>query len=77
MRDNSKFDLGFKGVRISEWYKNGHLNLLSPNMLKELALIVGYSRVIFNQRNESLSSLNPLEYRPDPKDRPENENIIC
>lgn len=77
MRDHSDFSKGFTGVYTDEWNKHGHLNVLTPAALKELALMVGYSEVSFNQRNKSATDLIPLEYRPDPSDRPEDGNIFA
>jgi len=77
MRNYSDFSKGFEGVNNKEWQKHGHLNVLSPSLLKEMALMVGYSDVLFNQRDKSISSLIPLEYRPDPKSRSENGNIFA
>lgn len=77
MRDYSDFTKGIKGVYIGEWETHEHLNVLTPCLLQELALMVGYSKVLFNGRNQSLSPLVPLEYRPDPNDRPENGNIFA
>ncbi len=77
MRDYSDFTKGITGVYIGEWETHQHLNVLTPCLLQELALMVGYSKVLFNNRNQSLSPLVPLEYRPDPNDRPENGNIFA
>lgn len=76
MKSHSKFDLGFQGVFIEEWDKSLHLNLLTKKTLREMALMVGYKRVVFQRRNKSISSGIPREYRPDPHDRPENGNIF-
>ena len=73
---SSNFKLGIKGVYLEEWDKNGHINVLSKSMLKELVKMVGYSRVVFNTKNRSISELIPEEYRPDIKDRPLNGNIF-
>jgi predicted SAM-dependent methyltransferase len=77
MKEKSTFSLGKKGVYVDEWYKNRHLNLLTPNLLEEMAIMVGYSKVLFNSRDKSTSKLIPLEYRPDPKDRLEHGNIFA
>lgn len=74
---NSKFNKGIDGVYIAEWKDNGHKNVLTPACLKELAELIGYTEVIFNGRDNSVSRLVPLEYRPDPNDRPENGNIFA
>lgn len=77
MRDHSDFSLGFKGVYVREWSQSRHLNMLTPNSLEELALLIRYSKVIFTGRDRSTSLLVPLEYRPDPRDRPEDGNIFA
>jgi len=77
MRDHSNFSLGFQGVYVHEWDKSKHLNVLTPSSLEEMALMVGYSTVVFTGRNQSASPLIPPEYRPDPRDRPENGNIFA
>jgi predicted SAM-dependent methyltransferase len=77
MKEKSTFTLGKTGVYVDEWYKHGHLNLLTPNLLEEMAMMVGYSKVLFTGRDETTSKLIPLEYRPDPKDRPEYGNIFA
>lgn len=77
MAKASTFSKGFAGVDTDEWNKWNHLNVLSPKVLEEMADLVGYSKVVFSNRNQSLSRLLPLEYRPDPNDRCENENIFA
>ena len=77
MRDHSNFSRGYDGVYLDEWNKHIHLNVLTPSILQEMALMVGYKNVIFNGRDQSVSNLIPLEYRPDPNDRPEDGNIFA
>ncbi|PKP57904.1 MAG: hypothetical protein CVT88_08230 [Candidatus Altiarchaeales archaeon HGW-Altiarchaeales-1] len=77
MSDHSDFSKGISGVYLDEWNKHIHLNVLTPNILQEIALMVGYKEVFFNGRNQSKSQLIPLEYRPDPNDRPESGNIFA
>ena len=76
MQKNSNFQNGGEGVYVAEWDKHGHLNVLTDQSLKELALMVGYKEVVFSSRNKSLSDKIPREYRPDPSDRAEAENIF-
>lgn len=76
MRDNSDFSKGFEGVYFGEWDKHLHKNVLTPSSLQELALMVGYSKVIFNSRDKSISKLIPKEYRPG-RDRPADGNIFA
>jgi hypothetical protein len=71
------FAQGYTGVRQAEWDKHGHMSILTPRELEELALWVGYSCVEFNGKNASTSDLIPLEYRPDPKDAPEDANVFA
>lgn len=77
MLKNSNFSLGASGVCLAEWDRHGHKNLLTVGMLSDMACMTGYREVYFSKRNESLSSLIPREYRPDPNDRDENGNIFC
>lgn len=74
---SSNFKLGLKGVFLEEWDRSVHINVLSKSILKELAKMVGYSKVIFNAKNHSISKLVPVEYRPDIHDRPSNGNIFA
>ena len=76
MRDQSNFLLGQRGVYAAEWNNHIHLNILTQDSLKELALMVGYSQVIFNNKNQSISPLMPPEYRPCGK-RPADGNIFA
>lgn len=77
MRDHSDFKKGIQGVYAYEWDHAQHFNILTPDYLKELALMVGYKEVIFTGRNQSTCKLITLEYRPDPRDRPEDGNIFA
>lgn len=77
MRDHSNFKRGYVGVYLDEWNKHNHLSLLTPDILQELALMIGYSEVQFNGRDRSVSQEIPLEYRPDLNDRPESGNIFA
>ena len=77
MKKHSNFKLGMEGVYKPEWEKHIHKNVLSPVILKEMALLIGYKKVKFKKRNQSKAKDLPLEYRPDPHDRPENGNIFA
>lgn len=68
---------GYAGVCQDEWAKPVHVNILTPRMLEELALWVGYARVEFNGRNASASDQIPLEYRPSPRDGPDTVNLFA
>jgi SAM-dependent methyltransferase len=75
MATHSSFKEGKAGVYLDEWNKWGHLNVLTSTMLEEMARMVGYSDINFNSRNKSVSSLIPMEYRPD-MSRPEHDGNI-
>jgi SAM-dependent methyltransferase len=77
MARNSDFKRGLAGVFTEEWSRHGHYNVLTPTYLRELAAIVGYSKVDFNGRDRSAYPSLPAEYRPDPADRPEDGNIFA
>lgn len=77
MQSHSNFQEGYGGVHVQEWNQHGHLNVLTPRVLEELAVMCGYSRVVFTGRNQSMGDGVPLEYRPDPRDRPEEGNIFA
>lgn len=77
MLKNSDFSLGGAGVYLDEWDKHGHKNLLTVDMLADVAKMTGYSEIYFTARNHSLSPHLPREYRPDPSDRNENGNIFA
>ncbi|MFX0073663.1 MAG: methyltransferase domain-containing protein [Candidatus Hermodarchaeota archaeon] len=78
MKYNSNFSKGFEGVYVDEWKKWHHLNILTPKILEEMALMVGYSEVIFNRRDQSIIKEKlPLEYRPDPRDSSEDHNMFA
>jgi len=78
MRRHSDFSKGLRGVCVSpEWDRWHHKNVLTPLSLEELALMVGYSSIIFNGRDQSVFAEHlPHEYRPGP-DRCEDENIFA
>jgi predicted SAM-dependent methyltransferase len=64
LKGKSNFSKGMEGVYVDEWLRWGHKNVLTPTTLKEMAITVGYSKVVFNKRDGSISKLTPLEYRP-------------
>lgn len=77
MRDHSGFTRGLAGVYVDEWDRWHHQNVLTLALLREMALMVGYSSVIFNNRDQSIIKEQlPLEYRPGP-DRPDDGNIFA
>ncbi|MFC1613111.1 methyltransferase domain-containing protein [Patescibacteria group bacterium] len=76
MRKNSNFYNGRAGVYTNEWNKHGHINILTKKYLEELAEMIGYSKIIFVNKNQSKSKLIPIELRPG-NDRKEEEQIFC
>lgn len=76
MREHSDFKKGNSGVYVSEWDRHGHKNLLTPTYLDEIAQMIGYSKILFNSRNNSISKEIPKEYRPG-NDRTEEGNIFA
>jgi len=76
MRINSNFEKGKSGVYTEEWNKHIHKNLLTKNYLSDISKIIGYSNIIFNNRNASLSKEIPKEYRP-AGDRSDKGNIFA
>lgn len=77
MMQYSDFKIGMAGIYKPEWEKHIHKNVLTPKILEEMALLVGYKKIIFSSRNKSKAKGLPLEYRPDPNDRPEDGNIFA
>ena len=64
MKVHSKFNLGFEGVYRKEWEKWGHVNLITKDMLNEMARIIGYQQTYFNSKNGSISGVEFTETRP-------------
>lgn len=77
MEQHSNFKQGKQGVYNNEWNLHGHKNVLTKKYLEEIALMIGYTKIIFNNKNQSTSNSIPKEYRPDPSDRPLNGNIFA
>ncbi|OGZ22738.1 MAG: hypothetical protein A3A08_01790 [Candidatus Nealsonbacteria bacterium RIFCSPLOWO2_01_FULL_41_9] len=76
MREHSHFEQGADGVYTREWSGSGHKNILTPKQLEEVARMIGYTNIIFNTRNKSISADIPPEYRPG-SDRSEAGNIFA
>ncbi|PWS26415.1 hypothetical protein DHW03_16675 [Pedobacter yonginense] len=77
MRDHSDFKKGKTGVYTQEWNQWHHYNVVSPTILKEMANLVGFSEIIFNNKNESIIKAHlPLEYRPNFEDRPASDSNV-
>lgn len=77
MRDHSDFTRGLAGTYTEEWDRWHHLNVFTPSYLEEVACMVGYGRVEFNERDGSLSPLVVAELRPTSGDRPEDGNLFA
>jgi hypothetical protein len=77
MRDNSTFGKGKDGVFTNEWDTWHHYSIVSPAILKEMAMMVGYTDIKFNSKNNSIAvNLLPSEYRPDENDRPAPDSNV-
>jgi predicted SAM-dependent methyltransferase len=55
MKRHSRFEDGLKGVYTGEWDNWEHINLFTRNSLEEMAKMVGYREVMFNQKNQGVS----------------------
>lgn len=77
MRIYSDFSKGYEGVYQGEWHKWDHVNVLTRNMLEDMARIVGYSHVLFNSQNGSVSGVKFTEFRPDKDRHPLTGNIFA
>jgi ubiquinone/menaquinone biosynthesis C-methylase UbiE len=72
----SSFPAGMPGVHEMEWRNHGHILLVTKSYIEEIALMVGYKKIFFNSRNNSICKEEmPLEFRPG-SDREENGNIF-
>jgi predicted SAM-dependent methyltransferase len=79
MRDNSNFKKGRDGVFTGEWDNWHHYSVMSPAILKDMALMIGYKEIRFNSKNKSIAFAElPLEYRPDGTARAgEDSNVFA
>lgn len=64
MKRHSHFKLGMKGVYIGEWNNWQHVSLFTRHSLEELARLVGYREVVFDQKGQSVSPHRCREIRP-------------
>jgi hypothetical protein len=64
MKRHSNFKQGFRGVYTGEkqW---GHISILSPLSLKEMAELVGYREVVFTTRHHGVSPYAEKDFRPE------------
>jgi SAM-dependent methyltransferase len=76
MKKYSNFRMGYVGVYQDEWDRHTHKNILTKQSLEEIALMIGYSKIIFNSKGRSVSDLMPTEYRPG-DGRPLDGNIFA
>jgi predicted SAM-dependent methyltransferase len=77
MRDNSTFEKGKDGVDVGEWDNWHHYSIISPAILADMANMVGYSKTVFNSKDQSIAAKwLPSEYRPDEKDRPAADSNV-
>jgi hypothetical protein len=65
MKIHSNFKKGFRGVYTGET-QYGHIYILSPNSLKEMAELVGYREVVFTTRHQGVSPYATKDRRPGP-----------
>jgi len=77
LRDRYDFSRGSEGVYREAWAMHGHVNILSPRLLEDLARWIGYREVVVAHKNQSRSGLLYREYRPDPRDSSEDENLYA
>ena len=66
MRRHSHFELGSRGVYTGEWTKWGHVSVFTRQSLSEMARMVGYRDIAFNQRNQGVSPHKFTDCRPGP-----------
>ncbi|WP_158923701.1 methyltransferase domain-containing protein [Acidisphaera sp. S103] len=64
MRVNSEFTKGIKGVYFEEFDKWGHVALFTKGFISDLAHAIGYSKVIFTEKNEGSSPYAVKDRRP-------------
>jgi predicted SAM-dependent methyltransferase len=55
MRRHSHFEVGMRGVYRAGGTRWGHQSLFTPHSLEEIAKLVGYREVLFNQKNQGAS----------------------
>jgi predicted SAM-dependent methyltransferase len=77
MQRHSNFSRGFRGVFRGEWDNWHHVSLVTRGMLEELARIVGYRGIVFNQKGQSVSLYRCPEGRPGPDRDPIFGNVMA
>jgi hypothetical protein len=63
MLHHSNFSAGLAGVYTGE-KKHNHISIFTPASLAEIATMIGYSKVLFTEKNGSTSPLKTEESRP-------------
>jgi len=64
LKRNSYFNNGGSGVYTDEWDKHNHISVMTKKVIEDMAKTVGYSKIVFQERDCSISKLIPREYRP-------------
>lgn len=64
MRRHSSFDQGYDGVYTGERDLWGHINLLTPSYLQEIAAMVGYREIVFTTKSHGVSPHACSDLRP-------------
>jgi predicted SAM-dependent methyltransferase len=71
MKRHSHFANGMAGVYTGEWDNWEHISLFTRHSLEEMAKLVGYRDVVFNQKNQGVSP-----YRRTPEIRPDADRDV-
>lgn len=77
MRKHSDFAKGFSGVYTGERDVWGHVCLVTPGSLEEMATLAGYRRVAFNGKGQGLSPHAVPDLRPDYDRDQQDGNVIA
>ncbi len=64
MRRHSHFGAGMRGVYTGEWDLWGHQACFTHHSLEEMAKMIGYREVLFNQKNQAVSPFRGTDTRP-------------
>lgn len=64
MKQNSDFAKGIRGVYAGEKEQWGHIALLTPDYLKEIAFMIGYREVVFTTKSHGVSPFAEADIRP-------------
>lgn len=77
MARHSDIARGAEGIYTGEWDKWGHVSVMTRHMLEEMAGMVGYSAVVFNQKGGSVSPFRCRETRPGSDRHPYLGNVFA